>query len=423
MHKLGAFFTAGLVALALSGCARLIELDDQPLSLSPMRFDELPAWWPEGMYDPTRMAQAEHVGLRSTVSGGDVTTVWQALSRSCDRILNNAPDKQFGPDPRWGFYADWQAPCRAMVAYAQANGGDPTENPVAFKRLLGEWYVPYQASANGFFSEGLFTGYFEASLDGAQAPNARYRYPLYKRPAELLDVNLGAFREEWAGERLAGHVKGNRFVPYLTREEIMQGALEGRGLELVWVDDPVDAFFLHIQGSGQVRLPNGNIMRVGYAGQNGHPYYAIGRELVARGYLDKDAVTMQSIREWLQQYPQQAQEIKALNPSYIFFRQLDTAAPIGAEGLPLTPQHSLAIDDRHVPYGVPVWLEVGHPIYRDRTFHKLMVTQDTGGAIRGPVRGDFFWGAGPEAEALAGPMKSPGEYWFLIPKSLAGRVY
>ncbi|MGY8996612.1 MAG: murein transglycosylase A, partial [Alphaproteobacteria bacterium] len=204
--------------------------------------------------------------------------------------------------------------------------------------------------------------------------------------------------------------------PLPDRAEIDDGALADQGLELLWVDDPIAAFFLHIQGSGRVVLPDGSEVRVGYAGQNGHVYYAIGRELVALEELTREEVSLQSIRAWLHENPDRTFDIMATNPSYIFFDQVDGEGPIGAQGVPLTPGRSLAVDRAFYALGVPVWLATKLP--DDQPWRRLMVTQDTGGAIKGPVRGDIFFGGGDWAEWNAGHMKGQGAIWVLLPHLL-----
>ena len=267
----------------------------------------------------------------------------------------------------------------------------------------------------GSNSSGLFTGYYEASLKGSRTRQGPYQTPLRARPDDLVMVQLGEFRDALKGQRIAGRIIDGKLKPYETHEQIVNNHLpSAQDKTLVWVDDAVDAFFLQIQGSGIVDMDDGSVMRVGYAGQNGHPYYAIGRELIARGALNKENVSMQSIRGWLEQNPDQAHEIMFTNKSYVFFRELNGEGPLGGEGVALTPMRSLAIDRSIIPYGMPVWLATDHPKIQGR----LMVTQDTGGAIRGPVRGDYFWGHGAYAQDNAGEMKASGRYWFLLPKNL-----
>lgn len=265
--------------------------------------------------------------------------------------------------------------------------------------------------------EGLFTGYYESALKGSLTRGGQYQYPLRARPDDLVMVQLGDFREELKGQRIAGRVLNGNLKPYETHGEITAGKLpKSQDKTLVWVDSAVDAFFIQIQGSGMVSMNDGSFMRVGYAGQNGHPYYAIGRELIKRGHLTQRDVSMQSIRAWLEANPEQAQEVMETNKSYVFFRKLDGDGPVGGQGVTLTAERSLAIDQSLIPYGIPVWVDLEHPLPDQQPIQRLMVTQDTGGAIRGPVRGDFFWGYGADAEYQAGKMKSKGRYWFLIPR-------
>jgi membrane-bound lytic murein transglycosylase A len=334
-----------------------------------------------------------------------------AYQRSCNRLLKNNSQKSFGKKNDFGKMQEWQIACRKFEKIDQNNSN-------ALRHFFEENFTPYQVAA-GTETEGLFTGYYEASLKGSKTRQGPYQYPLRARPDDLVMVNLGEFREELKGQRIAGRVKGGRLKPYETHAEINAGQLpKAQDKTLVWVDSAVDAFFIQIQGSGIVSMDDDSIMRVGYAGQNGHPYYAIGRELIKRGELTKDNVSMQSIRGWLQQNPSKAREIMETNKSYVFFTEIDGEGPVGGEGIALTPMRSLAIDHSIIPYGMPVFISVEHPTQEGQQINRLMMAQDTGGAIRGPVRGDFFWGYGSKAEELAGKMKSQGQYWFLLPKTL-----
>ena len=348
-----------------------------------------------------------------------------ALNRSCLRVSRLADTAAIGPTGTGGTARDWREPCAALAA---VQAGDHA----AARAALEQWFVPYAASNNGD-TAGLFTGYYEPELRGSRTRGGRYVVPLYGRPADLVTVDLGAFREELRGQRIAGRVQGGALRPYASRAEIETGALaatprEGGGpLELLWVDDTVDAFFLEIQGSGRVVLDDGSLLRLGYAAQNGHPYYAIGRELVARGALAREQVSMQSIRAWLIANPAQAREVMNKNASFVFFRPLAPAVspddgPLGAEGVPLTPGRSLAVDRAHLGLGLPVWLDAEDPLAAGQRLRRLLVAQDTGGAIRGPVRGDVFWGFGADAAERAGRMRSAGRYWILLPRDTAGRI-
>lgn len=379
------FFTA---LLFLSSCSWLPKapLDERPsLVLKPAKFSELPGW--------------QHDRHENVV---------KAFSRSCARILKADPDKSFGPEALGGKYRDWHTACLAL---------DDIE-PAQVKSYFERHFLPWQVLA-GPEEKGLFTGYYEAALNGSRSRYGSYQYPLRRRPDDLVMVDLGEFRDELRGQRIAGRVQGAYLKPYENREEIEKGRLKDDDyLVIAWVDSPVDAFFLHIQGSGRINLNDGSYLRVGYDGQNGHPYYAIGRELIKRGYLEKEEVSMQSIRAWLETHPEEAFEIMNTNKSYVFFRELEEKGPLGGEGVALTPGRSLAVDYTQIPYGTPVFVDVEAPLEGKGPLERLMVAQDTGGAIRGAVRGDVFWGAGERAEYIAGHMKSQGRYWLLLPKEL-----
>ena len=342
-----------------------------------------------------------------------------AFQRSCAAFDRLPADRPIGPHGLGGVAGDWREVCGAAMAIAP---GDHAAARAFFERH----FTPVAVSGGGRRG-GLFTGYYEPLLNGSLDAHPDYPVPLYRRPPELVTVDLGRFRDDLAGRRIAGSVSDGRLRPFASRRQIDAGALDRRGLELVWVDDPVAAFFLHIQGSGRVRLADGTLLRVGYDGPNGHPYTAIGRVLIARGALEAEDVSLQTIRAWLQANPDAAAEVMAANASYVFFRQLDGDGPVGAQGVALTPGRSLAVDRTVWPLGAPVWLDSAHP-HADEPqtmvpLRRLMVAQDTGGAIRGAVRGDVFWGPGADAEIIAGHMKSPGRYVMLLPRAVAQRVF
>ena len=335
----------------------------------------------------------------------------QAFRLTCARWQRLPDERALGGAGIAGRLADWRPACKAAATTAEA--------PAAVRAFFEARFRPYAVSVAGS-DQGLFTGYYEPLLQGSRQADARYRVPLYTRPDDLVSVDLGRFRDEWKGMRTAGRVENGELVPYHRRAGIDAGALDGRRLEIVYVDDPVDAFFLHIQGSGRVLLDSGEELRLGYAAQNGHGYFAIGRELIRRGALTRETVSMQSIRAWLASHPDQAAEVMELNGSYVFFRELQGAGPIGAGGVALTPERSLAVDRRFIPLGAPVWLDAAAPVAEggDRTLRRLLVAQDTGGAIRGAVRGDVFWGHGERAAEIAGRMQHNGRLYLLLPVGL-----
>jgi len=329
-----------------------------------------------------------------------------ALGRSCDVISRKPAGASLGGGGVAGSAGDWRAPCRALKAV-------PLGNHQAARSYFERWYRPLRVGAAG---PGLFTGYFEPELQGARRKGGRFTVPLYARPQELVTVALGQFRPQWKGQSIAGRVSGGKLRPFASRARLDAGALNGRGLELVWVDSAIDAFFLHVQGSGRVVLRDGSVLRVGFAARNGHPYTAIGRILIARGEIAREDMSMQAIRRWLASHPADAKTLMNKNASFVFFRPLKDTGPVGAQGVALTPERSLAVDRRLIPLGVPIWLDTSDPLDESRPLRRLMVAQDTGSAIRGAVRGDVFWGHGPKAALRAGHMRQHGTYYLLLPK-------
>ena len=382
------------VVILMQGCAPGPERPEPDrLVLRAVSFHDLPGW-----------------------EADDQSAALQALQRSCGVLGERADDDPLDIAPLGGQVGDWRAICTAAAGL---------EGAAQAREFFETHFAPYEAR-NGAEAEGLFTGYFEPELRGAAQADGRYGVPLYGRPHDLVTVDLGLFRTELAGERVAGRVAGGALEPYATRAEIDVGALAAKGLELAWVDDPVDAFFLHIQGSGRIAFEDGTTRRIAYAATNGHHYLAIGQRLVDLGALSREEVTMPAIRDWLAANPDRAPEVMHENSSYVFFRWLEEGqgadGPVGAQGVALTAGRSLAIDRRFVPMTVPIWLESAapdpDPAKEDHPLRRLMVAQDTGGAIRGPVRGDVFWGTGAEAGAVAGRMKHEGRYWLLLPRGL-----
>ncbi|MFO7766860.1 MAG: MltA domain-containing protein [Pelovirga sp.] len=287
------------------------------------------------------------------------------------------------------------------------------------RNFFEQYFMPHQVRNPDGSTTGLMTGYFGPELLGSRVRTQEYRYPLYRQPDDMLIIDLDSVYPELGNYRLRGRLEGNRVVPYFDREQIDFGEDPLAGHELFWVKDPVDLFFLHIQGSGSVRLPDGEQVIVNYANQNGHPYRSIGRLLLDRNEMTRDQMSMQNIRRWVAQNPQAGEMLLAENPSYVFFRELPagTVSPPGAMGVPLTPQRSLAVDPRTIPLGAPVFLSTTFPGTENQPLRQLMVAQDTGGAIKGRVRGDFFWGMGNDAGEFAGRMRHPGELWVLLPKT------
>ncbi len=325
----------------------------------------------------------------------DLAPTWPALLQSCS-ALKNKPN--------------WQEIC----AQAEQLGAADSD---ALRVFYEEWFTPYQVFNPDGSEHGMITGYYEPLLKGSRVKTQRFRYPLYAAPDDMLQIDLGAVYPQLKDLRLRGRLQGKRVVPYYSRAEIdaETGAFKGR--ELYWVENEVELFFLQIQGSGRIELADGAQIKVGYAEQNGHPYVSIGKKLVEMGELTLEQASMQSIKAWAEKNPDRLTALLDQNPSYVFFRELpaNLSAPLGALGVPLTNEYSIAVDPRTIPLGAPVFLATTYP-NDSAPLNRLMLAQDTGGAIKGAVRADFFWGFGELAGAQAGKMKQQGRLWVLFPK-------
>lgn len=308
---------------------------------------------------------------------------------------------------------DW----REICTVAGTIDGTSEQN---IRQFFEAFFVPYQIINPDGSDTGLITGYYEPLLQGAHHRGGKFQTPLYRPPADLLDIELASVYPELKGMRLRGYVVGNKVLPYPDRAELLaSGNLKGK--EICWVDDSIDAFFLQVQGSGRVHFADTKeTIRVAYADQNGQPYKSIGRYLVDKGELTLDQASAQGIRSWIQQHPSRESEVLNANPSFVFFKEQKLSdpkrGPDGALGVALTERRSIAVDPRFVPLGVPVFLNFTLP-NSELPVQRLMMAQDTGGAIRGAVRADFFWGFGKEAGDMAGRMKQRGSLWLLWPKS------
>lgn len=353
----------------------------------------------------TKVAFAMLPGWRA----GDDGAALEAFRRSCAALANESPQTAMGGAGYAGTAADWLDVCRAAMTAKDA------------RAYFEQWFVPFEVSARAL-DEGLFTGYYEPELSASRVRHGAFRYPVYALPDDLISVDLGQFRPALRGERIAGKVEDGKLLPYATRAEI-----DARGLEkahiLFYASDPVALFFLHIQGSGRVRFEDGRLERVAYAGQNGQIYTPIGRTLVAEGALSKEQLSLQSIAAWLHAHPDKARAVMDSDASYVFFKDLPLGDPglgaKGAEGVPLSPGASLAVDMTQHALGTPFYVATAAEA---KPLRFLAVAQDTGGAIRGPVRADIFFGFGKRAETLAGGMNHTGELYALLPKALAARL-
>lgn len=328
---------------------------------------------------------------------GLTPAAWRAFLQSCTALATRAP---------------WQEPCADAARLP-----DPP-SAAAMQAFFEGHFTPWLVENPDGSNTGLVTGYYEPLLHGSLTRSARYRYPVYAPPPDLLTVDLGELVPELKGRPVRGRLDGHRVVPYFTRAEIDGAQAPPAGQALAWVDDPVDLFFLQIQGSGRIALEQGGALRVGYADQNGHPFRSIGRLLVQRGDLTLAQASLQGIKAWATAHPDAVTALLDANPSYVFFRVLPDGlpGPIGALGVPITGGASLAVDPRVIPLGAPVFLDTTEPNSR-RPLRRLMLAQDTGGAIHGAVRADFFWGYGSGAERNAGAMKQAGRLWVLYPRA------
>ena len=298
---------------------------------------------------------------------------------------------------------DWAAPCAAAPGWPDADAAN--------------FFATQFETATVGEGQAFATGYYEPEIAGSRVRQPGYEVPVYRRPADLIEADLGLFSDVWKGKKIRGRIEGSRFVPYADRAAIEDGALQGQGLEIAWAADPIEFFFLQVQGSGRLRLPDGQVMRIGYDGQNGRDYVGIGALMREKGLIQPGKSSMQSIMEWLRANPDEGRALMRENKSFVFFRELTGAGPLGALGVPVTGRATVAADPAYVPRGAPVWLAL------DRAeANGLWVAQDTGGAIKGANRFDTFWGAGDEARRIAGGMSGRGQAWLLLPKGVLARI-
>lgn len=378
--------------LALTGCATLEDKPPAAPTVAPS---------PKTLPAPAIPAPPLQEAAWSDLPGwldDDPSLAWQALLRSCDAIVQKL---------------HWKDVCASARDVA-----NPDRDTA--RGFFEAHFKPYRAVDEDGYDEGLITGYYEPLLRGSRTANSRYRFPVYGVPDDLLVIDLTELYPELRGKRLRGRVEGRRVVPYYDRSNIEDGSGALSGKELLWVDDPIELFFLQIQGSGRVVLETGETIQLGYADHNGHPYRSIGRLLVDQGDLPLERASMQGIKAWAHRNPARVRELLNHNASYVFFRELpsDLPGPIGALGVPLTARRSIAVDQRIVPLGAPVYISTTFPL-TDQPLNRLMLAQDTGGAIRGAVRADFFWGFGEDAAREAGRMKQALRMWVLLPHDYA----
>jgi membrane-bound lytic murein transglycosylase A len=358
----GSWWPLASLLFLLAACSTTQKVEDAPPRFEAVAYGSLPGW------------QADDHGK-----------ALESFLRSCPKLTQEP----------------WKGVCDTAK-------NTPTQGARSF---FETYFTPYRVTTEER-EEGLFTGYHESLLEGSLTPLPGYEVPLYPLPDDLLSIDLAAF-DLGKGSRSA-RVEGRKILPYPDRTAIETGALTAK--PIAWAKDAVEVFFMHIQGSGQLQLPDGTRQRIGYAGQNGRQYVAIGKKLIERSAIPRESVTAQSIKAWLRANPEQSAQMMRENPSYIFFRLIDGDGPIGAQGVALTPERSLAVDKRFIPLGSPIWLDTTAP---DNTaYQRLMIAQDTGGAIKGAIRGDIFWGSDLPAAETAGLTKQKGRWYVLLPRGM-----
>ena len=342
-------------------------------------------------------------------AAGDLKGALVSFRTSCGTLLKQNPGKSMGAGGRAGTVRDWQPVCREAVALK-----DPS--PEQARRFFSQNFRAYWVQGG---ASGKFTGYYETGLTGSPVRTAEFIHPVYGTPPSLIRANLGDFDTKRSNQPVWGRLSEGRFQPFYSRAEINAGALDGgKAPVLFWAENPIDVYFLHVQGSGEVSFSDGTVKHIGFAAKNGREYIAIGRELIKMGEMRPEEVHMRSIRNWLERNPGRARQLMEKNPSYIFFQFTKDRGPLGAMGVPLTPQHSLAVDPQFIPYGAPLWVDIQPNARLTEPMRRLMIAQDTGSAIRGAVRGDYYWGTGHAAGEKAGVMDNTGRWAILLPKHL-----
>lgn len=374
-----------------------IAVSPERVVLAPVTFHDLPGW-----------------------NASDARAALAAFERSCVALQREPPTRSMGGAGYAGTVGDWQGICAtAPSGRVGAEGA---------RGFFEDWFIPVSVSARDG-SPGLFTGYYEPEIRASATRHGRFATPIYGLPADLVGADLGLFSDDLKGRRVEGRVSGNALVPYFTRGEIDRFGLPAAQV-LLYADDPVQVFFLHIQGSGRALLENGAIVRLAYAGQNGRPYTPVGRILIGEGAIDRTQMSMQAIREWMRTHTDEARHVMENDESFVFFREAPLGDPSlgspGSEGVALTPGASIAVDTRLHSLGAPFFIATTapdpDPARPDRPLDHLFVAQDTGGAIKGAARADIFWGFGPSAESVAGRLKSAGKLYVFVPKPLAARL-
>jgi len=371
-------------------------------------------FWPS---KPTMFRQVHFSQLPGWESA-EFTKSLLTFQTSCHAFVKQDPEQVVGTQYIDLQAKDWQPACRAALKIT------PVDEKSA-RQFFQEWFVPIEFNEKKA-KPGLFTGYYMPSIEGSLTQSKEFNVPIYETPDDLMTVDLGLFFSDLKNRKIVGRVEGHKMVPYYTREQINKGAIKDKAHVLLWIKSPVDRLFLEIQGSGVIDFADGKRMYIGYDAQNGAPYTAIAGVLIKKGIMTRHNASMQAIKRYLEAHPKQLHKIINKNKSFVFFRKLSLGAAFGSQGVALTPGYSLAIDRQWIPMGAPLWLSTTRPdsknLDKNKPFHRLMIAQDTGGAIRGKVRGDVFWGGGERATLIAGHMKNEGHYWLLIPRHALPRL-
>jgi membrane-bound lytic murein transglycosylase A len=373
-----------------------LPVSSEPFAVETVSFDDLPGW-----------------------RDGDPRGALDAFRRSCVDLLKRPDSQPMGWSGYAGTVAAWKPVCRALPA--------TTASADAARNFFEGLFAPVAVSGT---KPAHFTGYYEPELAVSWSRDSRFRVPVYGRPRDLVEADLGAFHAALAGQHIFGRLADNRLVPYATRAEIDRNGLPSAPV-LLFADDPVSVFILQIQGSGRARFPDGGVMRLAYAAANGRPYTAIGRIILEKSRMPKKGFSLQKIRTWLGEHPAEANAVLEADQSFVFFALAPIGDPtlgsVGTEGVPLTGGASLASDVRLHPMGAPAYIattapDAQHP-QNDVTFNRLLVMQDSGGAILGAARGDIYFGTGAAAEAVAGRMNAHGRFFVLVPKPVARALW
>lgn len=354
---------------------------------------------------------AENVRLEKTsfsaLSGWqneDFASVIEVFAKNCQVILRNS--KPYIYDAKIKISTpEYQDVCRRFANQKISDGK-------AMKNFIEQNFVPYAVTNNGN-ADGKFTSYYEAVIRASKTKHGAYQYPIYGKPNDLIEINLRDFDSELPNTRLVGRIENNKFVPYYNRKDIENGNINAP--VLMWADDLVDIHFMQIQGSAVAQMDDGSEVRIGFADSNGRKFKGIGSILIEKGKIRREDSSMPKIREWLRNNPQKAKDLMAENERFIFQRLTDTDGPVGAYGISLTAGRSLAVDNRYIPLGSMMWLDSHNP--DNGKIRKIVFAQDIGSAIKGVVRGDYFWGHGEDALYHAGRMNSTGKYYILAPKN------